>query len=136
MPEIKIDLTEGTIQKIEEMLMMTNIFNEYKYAKKSEWDIESFIKGCVNREIQRYDQYYEFKDKVYNPKATLKNNFEKMRKENGYSQTQLAEVTGIQQTSLSKILNNKGQLRIDSFFRLWIAFDCPPIQKCIDFEDG
>ena len=38
--------------------------------------------------------------------------------------------TGISESNLSQLLNNKNlNMTLDSFLRIWLALDCPPIAR-------
>jgi hypothetical protein len=133
MNQIKINIKSESLNEIKEIIDMTNKFNTFKYPNKEEITIEDFIKASIKNEMNRCKEYYQLVQKVFNPKETFNNNFFNMTKDAGYTQTFISEQTGINQASLSKILKNQTQLRIDSFFKLWVFFGCPPLEKCIDF---
>jgi predicted transcriptional regulator len=132
---LTIYLKEETLSKIKQFIHYSNLNHIYKHKNIKDNEVEEFIKGAIIREIERVEQYHLIKDQIFNPNKKFQNKFETLRKEKGYTQTYLAEVTGMNQVTLSNIMNNKKQFRSDNFFKLWVAFQCPPIEECIEFVD-
>lgn len=66
----------------------------------------------------------------------IKNRFKEIMKQKNIKQVQIHRDTGISESNLSQLLNNKNPtMTLDSFLRIWIALDCPPIADCLYREN-
>lgn len=62
----------------------------------------------------------------------IKNRFKEIMKQKGIKAVQIHRDTGISESNLSQLLNNKNSnMTLDSFLRIWLALDCPPIADCL-----
>ena len=70
------------------------------------------------------------------PKYVIKNRFKEIMEQKNIKAVQIHRNTDISESNLSQILNNKNQnMTLDSFLRIWIALDCPPIADCLYREN-
>ena len=65
----------------------------------------------------------------YTCEGKVKNRFKEMVKEAGIKQRELANLTGIDDASISQILSNRNQPTIDNFLKMWIVLGSPPIEE-------
>jgi len=66
----------------------------------------------------------------------IKNRFKEIMKQKGIKAVQIHRDTGISESNLSQLLNNKNlNMTLDSFLRIWLALDCPPIADCLYREN-
>ena len=59
----------------------------------------------------------------------VKNRFKEILKRVGMKQKELAELTGIDEATISTMLANKNQPSIDYFLRIWSVLGCPPMEE-------
>lgn len=59
----------------------------------------------------------------------IKNRFKEILKKTGMKQKELAELTGIDEATISTMLSNKNQPSVEYFLRIWSVLGCPPIEE-------
>ena len=60
--------------------------------------------------------------------SKVKNRFKEILKMIGMKQKELAELTGIDDATISFILSNRNQPSIEYFLRIWTVLGCPPVE--------
>lgn len=58
----------------------------------------------------------------------VQNRFKEVLKMIGMKQKELAELTGIDDATISTILSNRNQPSMEYFLRIWTVLGCPPIE--------
>lgn len=134
-----ISVNKETAEKIEEYAKFLNMRNKLRLIELPFVTHEDIIKGALDSLLTMLERFYEF-DKNFNfyslkPKSKIKNRFEEIAIENGYNQSIISKITGIDQPSISRIMKNKNQPSMDYFIRIWIALDRPPIEDIFFPED-
>ncbi len=61
------------------------------------------------------------------------NRFKEIAADQNVSQRDVVRMTGINQSSVSQIFNNRNESnpRLDTFFKIWVVLKCPPINQCL-----
>lgn len=129
---LNIELNESTINRIEKIVNYENSKNQLKLKDRPLRSIEDFIKGAVIRELQKIEHFYALADfERLNKKSKLKNNIRQYIKYHKIKQRELAIVTGMDEGSISHILNNRNQPTLEVFIKIWVALNCPPIEEIL-----
>jgi len=101
--------------------------------------IKDFIIGATRREIENVkninEVFCELKYRGYVRPIKLKNNFKDILKSMGLKQLDLEDMTGIGNSDISGIVNNRKIISLDHFLRIWIALGCPDISKIFYVEN-
>ncbi|WP_078429364.1 helix-turn-helix domain-containing protein [Alkalihalobacterium alkalinitrilicum] len=136
--EVKLDFELNTIMKIGHIMNWLNAENNYVLKTKEEFALEDFIKGSVHNELDRMELineiFCELKTKPLRSPKNVKNKFKEQLKILGLKQQDLSEMTGISNSELSIVLNNKRFISMEYFLLIWISLGCPPIEKCFELE--
>lgn len=133
--DVNLLIKKETMEKIEKLTQYRNIRNDLLNKGKRYNTPEDFIIGTI----------YHYLDQIENQNVTaglddlgkpyrLQNNFKGIAKEKGLSQEKIAEITNINPSNISTIFRNRSQPSLDYFLRIWIALDCPPLDKCLHRE--
>lgn len=130
-------IKSDTVKKIEQIVNQKNVRNELFDISDNYYTVEDFIVGCTYYFIKQIEEKnisagYDDLGKPFR----LKNKFKDITKSKGMSQERLADLTGIAPSNISVIFRNKSQPSLDYFLRIWIALDCPPLDKCLYRERG
>jgi DNA-binding Xre family transcriptional regulator len=98
--------------------------------------IEEFVTGSVIQVLKwlKAEEVSAGFDDLGKP-YRLRNHFKEILKSKGWNQKMLAEKTNIDPSNISIILSNRSQPSIDYFLRIWIALECPQINKCLSRTD-
>ncbi len=143
MKEIKIQITDEKYEQISELVNIENFLNIKLPPKQDKKRTEEdFVKGLVNfylRDLSGVESLVKLaglNDTENHPR--YHNHFKEIAKAQNISQRDIIRMTGIQQSSLSQIFNNKWESnpRLDTFFKIWVALECPPITQCLYRVDG
>jgi DNA-binding Xre family transcriptional regulator len=133
---ITVHLLPSTLKKLEHISIYLSI------RHNQEKSIERIIKAAIANyldvmvPIPEQDKQYIQTLIVDGPKYAIKNRFKEIMKQKGIKAVQIHRDTGISESNLSQLLNNKNlNMTLDSFLRIWIALDCPPIADCLYRED-
>jgi DNA-binding Xre family transcriptional regulator len=94
--------------------------------------IEEFVTGSVIQVLKwlKAEEVSAGFDDLGKP-YRLRNHFKEILKSKGWTQKMLAEKTNIDPSNISIILSNRSQPSLDYFLRIWIALECPQINKCL-----
>lgn len=127
-----ISVSDETARKIDEYKNFLNAKNKLRFTDLPYINEEDVIKGALDTLFLVIERFYEFdkESKFFNlkPKAKIKNRFREIAMKSGYDQATVSKLTGIDQPSVHRIMNNKNQPSIDYFIRIWIVLDRPPIE--------
>jgi DNA-binding XRE family transcriptional regulator len=135
--ELNIKLKKNTFQKINEYITYQNLRNDIKDRNKPiDLNVDDFVTGCVNAYLNKlkYIETLGGLDDLGKP-FRLKNKFKELMIKRGLSQNDVAKATGINPVNIGKIFSNQNQPSLDFYIRLWIFFDCPPIDKVLYREE-
>lgn len=131
-----------TISKMTALINWENADNQLhkKNLKGEKVTIQNFIKGSVKKEIERLEIineiFCELKTKPLRSPKKIKNNFKEILKLSGLKQQDLSDLTGISNSELSIVLNNKRFISMEYFLLIWTSLGCPPIEKCFYIENS
>lgn len=135
---VKLEFELDTIMKIGHILNWLNAENKYVLKTKEEFTLADFIKGSVYNELDRMELineiFCELKSKPLRSPKRLKNNFKKQLKLLGMKQQDLSDITGISNSELSIVLNNKRFISMEYFLLIWVSLGCPPVEKCFELK--
>jgi DNA-binding Xre family transcriptional regulator len=132
MNKITIELDEDVYEKL---VNIVNYYNQYVYLHNKDWElhsIEDIVKGSVIREIERIETYnprqVDYGERRID-KGLLKNNLKHILKKLNIKQLDLAEMTGIDRSNLSLIMNNRNQPSADYLLRIHAALNYYPLDQ-------
>ncbi|ERN54313.1 helix-turn-helix transcriptional regulator [Alkalihalophilus marmarensis] len=136
MPEYKICFSDDTAVKIKNYVDYYNLRIKLLNIKTEEVTEENIIKGALVKFLK--DTEVSLQGTTLNKEVeefgVLRNNFKSLSKELGIKQIDLAKLTQIDTSTLNLILNNKQQLSLENFLKLWAVFDYPSITEVL-FRD-
>ncbi|PLR99627.1 helix-turn-helix domain-containing protein [Bacillus sp. T33-2] len=130
--EVKLYLSKDVLKEIDTIVNYKKLKDILYLDDHTPRSIEEFITGCVCHYIKAIKHLYDLSglDDLGRP-YRLQNRIKEYMDKNGVSQAMLAERTGILASNLSPIMKNKNQPSLDYFFRVWIALECPPLNKIL-----
>lgn len=130
---VTVHLSPSTVKELQKVSDYLTI------RHRQEKSIERVIKGALADYLDLMYLYSEeeiayiktlIADK--SQKGNIKNHFKDIMKQKGLRAADLHRITDISESNLSLILNNKNtNLGLDSFIRIWLALDCPPLADCL-----
>jgi DNA-binding Xre family transcriptional regulator len=139
--EIKVKIKKSTF---DDLTSIANYINSRHYLKNDEnknkpASIEEIIKGATVREIDKIKTFHygvvRKGSKKIGGKAPLKNRLKEILKELNIKQLDLSEMTGIDRSNISFIVNNRNQPSADYLFRIWVALDFYPLEEMFYREE-
>ena len=133
---ITIHLMPSTVEKLKEISIYLSI------RHNQEKPIERVIKSAIADYFDVMTPLSE-KEKTFiktllvdDHKYAIKNQFKEIMRQKRVKAVKIHRDTGISESNLSQILNNKNiNMTLDSFLRIWLALDCPPIGDCLYREN-
>lgn len=136
---ITIHLKTSTIERLEKMSSYLSI------REHREIPIERIIKAAIADYIDVMSPLSDsditsLKSLIFDTRKekpyAIKNKFREIMKQKGIKAVQIHRETGISESNLSQLLNNKNlNMTLDSFLRIWLSLDCPPIADCLYRDD-
>src|SRR3954466_14839633 len=129
---VTIHLLPSTIENLKEISIYLSI--RHNQEKTIERIIKSAIADYLDvmSPIPDQEKLYIKTLLVDDTKYAIKNRFKEIMKQKGIKAVKIHRDTGISESNLSQILNNKNiNMTLDSFLRIWFALDCPPIGDCL-----
>lgn len=133
---VTIYLKPSTIKKLEDICSYLSI------RHNKEKTLEHLIKDAIADYLAvvtpstKEEQSYIRTLIVDNKRYAIKNRFKEIMLQKGIKQVKIHQDTGISESNLSQILNNKNlNITLDSFLRIWMALGCPPIADCLYRDD-
>lgn len=134
--QVKIYLKKEAIEQIQDVIEFKKVKDLLDKRESEYKSVEEFIVGCVYYYLKQIDSVEDISNIRYLiTEHQLKNRFEELMIKKGWNQKELVERTGISAGNINNILKNKNQASIDNFFRIWIAFNCPPISNVLYRSD-
>lgn len=134
--EVRIRFKQSTIDSLEKIVQYFNTRQKLINSERQNdmITVEEMIRGAVVREIETIETYnhlitYEGDKSLGNRKYVLKNRLKEVLKEKGMKQLDLVELTGIDRSNISFIVNNRNQPTADYLLRIWVALDFYPLEK-------
>lgn len=134
--EFPIRLKRSTYDKLDSIV---RYFNNREVIVNSERQhevitIEQMMRGAIVREIEKIETYnhlitYDGKKTLGERGFVVKNRIKQILKERNMRQLDLCELTGIDRSSMSGIVNNNNQPSADYLLRIWVALDFLPIDQ-------
>lgn len=88
--------------------------------------------------IETIVSYYKIEKRAQkvDEELKVKNRFKEILQMVGMKQKELAELTGIDNATISFILTNRNQPSIEYFLRIWTVLGCPPVEDVFYRERG
>jgi len=133
---VTIHLLPSTVEKLKGISNYLSI--RHNQEKTIERTIKSAIAGYLDvmTPLSNQEKLYIKTLLVDDKKYAIKNRFKEIMKQKKTKAVQIHRDTGISESNLSQILSNKNlNMTLDSFLRIWLALDCPPIADCLYRED-
>jgi DNA-binding Xre family transcriptional regulator len=133
---ITIHLLPATVERLKEISNYLSIRHNQK--KTIERIIKSAIAGYLDVMSPLSDEEILFIKTliVDNKRYAIKNRFKEIMKQKKIKAVEIHRSTGISESNLSQLLSNKNlNMTLDSFLRIWLALDCPPIADCLYRDD-
>jgi DNA-binding XRE family transcriptional regulator len=129
--EVRIKIRESTLQFIENIVEYENKKNQLFNKNKPYATVENFIVGCCLKVIKEIETYNEKIVHGFNIPINykLQNNIKNILKEKNMKQLDLAELTGVDKSTINLIVNNRTQPTLEVFLKIWAALDFPPIEE-------
>ena len=133
---VTIYLKPSTIEKLQEISIYLSI--RHNQEKPIERVIKSAISNYLDvmRPLSAEEKTYLKTLLVDDKKYAIKNRFKEIMKQKSIKSVKIHRDTGISESNLSQILNNKNlNITLDSFLRIWLSLDCPPMADCLYREN-
>jgi len=134
MVKIIVELDEKKYQQISDTVNMINQRNKL-LKKEDRYTIEHFIIGSTMDKLDLLDNIVSNQQHNIDEKVQLLNSFKQIAQEKGIKQVDICKKLGISKGLLSQIFSNKVNMSMETFFKIWIALECPPIQSCFTFKE-
>lgn len=129
--EVSLKIRESTLQIIENIVTYENKKNQLLDNEKPYVTIEDFIAGCCTEIIKKLEVYNEKIVHGFENVSSykLKNRIKEVLKEKNIKQLDLADLTGLDKSTINLIVNNRTQPTLEAFLKIWVALDFYPIEK-------
>ncbi|MCA1025696.1 helix-turn-helix domain-containing protein [Cytobacillus kochii] len=131
--EIPIYLREGILKDIDNYIIYQKSKTlNFQDSQSTYASVEQFVVGCVCHYLKqlKYQEDLSGYTDLGKP-YKLKNKFRDYMDKKGVIPADLAKKTGIGASNISLILKNKNQPSLDYFLRIWIALECPQLDKVL-----
>lgn len=130
--EVKLYLSDDVLKEIETIVQYKKVKDILFIDQNTPRSVEEFITGSTIGRIKLIKHQIDLSGindlgKPYRLQNTIKEYMDKK----GISQQMLADKTGISPSNISLIVKNKNQPSLDYFLRIWIALECPPLNKIL-----
>lgn len=135
---VTINLKPQTVERLEKICQYLN------FRRKKDHSLEYIIKASIadyltlmnlKTESQKANIRNLIMEAERKPYA-IKNYFKEIMWQKGMKAVDLHRETDISESNLSQVLNNKNlNMSLDTFLRIWLALDCPPIGECLYREN-
>lgn len=134
--EVKIRLKRSTMDSLEKIVQYFNMREKIINSERKHdlITVEEMMRGAIVREIEKIETYnhlivHEESNSILGQKFELKNRLKEVLSEKGMKQLDLCELTGIDRSTISTIVNNRSQPTADSLLRIWVALDFYPLDQ-------
>lgn len=96
--------------------------------------VDEMIRGAIVREIERIETYnhlitHKGDISLADGRYELKNRLKEVLAEKGMKQLDLCDLTGVDRSTISTIVNNRSQPTSDILLRIWVALDFYPLDQ-------
>jgi DNA-binding Xre family transcriptional regulator len=139
--EVRVKFKKSTMDKLNSIVNYINSRDQLVNSAKKEtpYTVEEMIKGATVREIEKIETFHynvvRKGSKKLGGTAPLKNRLKEILKELNIKQLDLSEMTGIDRSNISFIVNNRNQPSADYLFRIWVALDFYPLEEMFYREE-
>ena len=126
---INIHLKKDIVADIEKILEYKNVKDFLFEKEKNYSSMENFIVGCVCYYIRQIKGIQNLSgiEELGRP-FQLENKISELLDQKRMSQKELSDLTGIAPSNINNFVKNRNQPSVDYFLRIWIAFECPPLE--------
>lgn len=134
--EVIIHLKDDIILELERITQYRKL-RTLNFSEKDDYHtMEDFIVGCICHYLRTLKNQIDLSglDDLGKP-YRLKNKFKEYMDKKGIIPADLAKETGIGASNISLILKNKNQPSLDYFLRIWMALQCPPLDRILYREE-
>ena len=137
---VKVGINPKLYRKISEIIGYSKVTKMTKDA-----DLPTTEKEVINAALyyyfKRIDTINSFhmiekRAQKIDEELKVKNRFKEILQRIGMKQKELAELTGIDNATVSFILTNRNQPSIEYFLRIWTVLGCPPVEDIFYRERG
>lgn len=133
MVKVCIELNDQEFEDISKKINLINHKNEIMNQHQN-YTVEDFVIGAIVDKLSFLNNIVSNQQSIIQDKLQINNQFKEVAKERNIKQVDICKKTGISKAMLSQVFNNKVNITMDTFFKVWIALECPPIQNC--FKTG
>ncbi|WP_099301854.1 helix-turn-helix domain-containing protein [Bacillus sp. Marseille-P3800] len=134
MENIHLKIEKELLCDIEEKMSFFNTRNDFYNNEGAVLTVEMFIYDAIKTRLVEID-FIRSLNVDPNQNAIIKNNFKKICKKDGIAQSQIVEITGIPNSTISSIFTNRSQPNLDHFIKIWEAINLPPLNECFYKEE-
>lgn len=135
--DINISVLDSTYAQIED------IVNEHSrlYNEKLKYGVSDFSKQAVICELEKYSNFMDIAKEecvmptITHPNAKIKLKLREYFFHKRISQTDVCEELGLQNGTLSGIVNGKHKPNFEIFLKLYFHLGCPPLHEIISIEE-
>lgn len=139
---IDVSLKNETVRQLDDILQFCKVKQIY-----SDYDLplnhEDILKAALSFYLNHLQQLQKKKANIVtditvlklSKPGKLKNSIKEYITKKKMLQKELAELTSLDQGTISIILSNRSQPSLENFLRIWIALGCPPIEDLFYKED-
>lgn len=132
--EVTVSLNEKIYQQIQDIVGYCKV-SGLVISKELPINEEEVINSALHyylRRLENMASYLKVETRALNLKSgtKIKNNLKHIATMKKLKQREIADLTGIDQATLSTIFNNHNQPSIEYFLRLWTVLGCPDIEDC------
>ena len=129
---ISVDINPKLYRKIVEIIGYSKVTKMTKDADlpMTEGEVVNAALYYYFKRIETINSFHNIDRRALNLEEGTKvqNRFKEIIKNIGMRQKELAELTGIDDATISTILSNKNQPSMEYFLRIWTVLGCPPVE--------
>lgn len=136
--KITIEIDKNLHYRIQDVINYYNLGHRFKDVDRDLRTEQDFIIGSIVNFLE-YVEVFAYPPKhvelLNQDKRPLKNTVKMYLKKHKIKQRELAQTIGMDEGTLSNILNNNVQPSMDSFIKIWAALNYPPLDELIYRQD-
>lgn len=132
--DLQISIPRELFDEMNLIINYANSKNKLFKENKEDITINDFVIAAIREQIREINYASKNLTLSKSKGAVLKNNFKYICKENGIKQKDLSLATGIDNSTLSLILNNKLNTSLENLLLIWEALGNPPFRSCFYLE--
>jgi DNA-binding Xre family transcriptional regulator len=135
--QVNINLNEDDLAHIKDLIKYVEVRDS---LAEGEVSIEELILGFIRKGLETakshaaIDRRREGLIKEGLSNIQVKNLFKPIAADKRIYQTQIHEMTGITKKTVNEAFNNKGNMSMNSFIKIWLALGCPEFDDCIQIN--